>query len=107
MHRLIKMTHYIFVIKIVIAKNFVKIFVNFEQNNWIELLSMIEFVYNNNKHAFTKMSSFEVMQKYTSKMFFEKFINFKIKFKFVKKHVEKLIELIKILKTNLTHVQKQ
>ena len=53
------------------------------------------------------MSSFEVMQKYTSRMFFEKFVNFKIKFKSVKKHVEKLIELIKILKTNLTYVQKQ
>ena len=65
---------------------------------------MIEFVYNNNKYAFTKMSSFEIMQNYTLKMFFEKFVNFKIKSKFVKKHVEKLIELIKILKINLTHV---
>ena len=90
-----------------IIKQYLKIFVNFEQNNWIKLLSMIKFVYNNNRHAFTRMSSFEIMQKYTLKMFFEKFANFKIKIKFVKKHVEKLIELIKILKTNLTHVQKQ
>ena len=67
---------------------------------------MIEFVYNNNKHTFTKITSFEIMQKFTSKMFFEKFVNFKIKSKFVKKHVEKLIELIKILKINLTYVQK-
>ena len=90
-----------------IMKQYFKIFVNFKQHNWIKLLSMIEFIYNNNKHAFTKMSSFEIMQKYTSKMIFEKFVNFKIKFKFLKKHVEKLIELIKILKTNLTYAQKQ
>ena len=68
---------------------------------------MIEFVYNNNKHAFTQMSFFETMQKYISKMSFEKFANFKIKSKFAKKHVEKLIELIKILKINLTFAQKQ
>ena len=68
---------------------------------------MIEFAYNNNKHAFTQMSSFETMQKYTSRMFFEKFANFKVKSKFVKKHVEELIELMKILKVNLTLAQKQ
>ena len=50
------------------------------------------------------MSFFEIMQKYTSKMFFEKFVNFKITLKFVKKHVKKLIKLIKILKINLIYV---
>ena len=68
---------------------------------------MIEFVYNNNKHALTQMSFFVTIQKYISKMFFEKFANFKTKSKFAKKHVEKLIELIKILKINLTYAQKQ
>ena len=53
------------------------------------------------------MSSFETMQKYTFKIFFEKFANFKTKSKFAKKHVEKLIALMKILKINLTHAQKQ
>ena len=53
------------------------------------------------------MSSFETMQKYTLKIFFENSANFKAKFKFVKKHVEKLIELIKILKINLVYAQKQ
>ena len=90
-----------------IMKQYFKIYVNFQQNNWIKLLSMIEFVYNNNKHAFTQMSFFETMQKYISKMSFEKFANFKIKSKSAKKHVEKLIELIKILKINLAQTQKQ
>ena len=53
------------------------------------------------------MSSFETMQKYISRMSFEKFANFKIKSKFAKKHVEKLIELMKILKINLAQTQKQ
>ena len=90
-----------------IIKQYFRIFVNFEQNDWLKLLSMIEFAYNNNKHTFTQMSSFETMQKYTSRMFFENFANFKIKSKFVKKHVEELIELMKVLKVNLIYVQKQ
>ena len=73
----------------------------------MKLLSIIEFVYNNNKYAFTQMSSFKTMQKYISKIFFEKFANFKIKSKFAKKHVEKLIALMIILKINLTYAQKQ
>ena len=90
-----------------IMKQYFRIFVNFQQNNWIELLSMIEFVYNNSKHAFTQISSFETMQKYISKISFEKFANFKIKSKSAKKHVEELIELMRILKINLAQTQKQ
>ena len=53
------------------------------------------------------MLSFETIQKNTFKMFFENFANYEIKIKFVKKYIEKLIELIKILKINLIYVQKQ
>ena len=90
-----------------IMKQYLRAFVNFEQNDWIELLSMTEFAYNNSKHTFTQMSSFETMQKYTLRMFFENFANFKTKFKSAKKHAEKLIELMKILKVNLAYAQKQ
>ena len=86
-----------------IMKQYFKVFVNFQQNDWVKLLSMIEFVYNNNKHTFTQMFSFETMQRYTSRMFFEKFANFKAKSKSAKKHVEKLIALMKILKINLAY----
>ena len=88
-------------------KQFLRTFVNFEQNNWIELLSLTKFAYNNTKHASTQMSSFEVMQKYTSRMSFENSANFKVKFKFVNEHVKKLTKLLNVLKTNLTHAQKQ
>ena len=62
---------------------------------------MIKFVYNNNKYAFIKYFSFEIMQKYSSRMFFEKFTNKKIKIKIVKKHVKHLIKLFLILKNNI------
>ena len=68
---------------------------------------MTKFVYNNNKHAFIRLSSFEIMQNYISKMFFEKFANFKVKSKFVKEHVEKFAEFLKIFKINLIHAQEQ
>ena len=90
-----------------IMKQYFRFCVNFEQNDWMKSLSIIEFVYNNNKHAFTQISSFETMQKYTSRMFFEKFAIFEIKSNFIEKHVEKLIKLMKLLKVNLIHVQKQ
>ena len=88
-------------------KQFFRTFVNFEQNNWIKLLSLTKFAYNNTKHASTQMSSFEIMQKYISRMSFENFANFKIKFKSVNEHVKELTELLNVLKTNLIHAQKQ
>ena len=68
---------------------------------------MIEFAYNNNKHASIENFSFEIMQRYSSRMFFEKILNKKIEFKFAKKHVEHLIELFRILKDNLLATQTQ
>ena len=47
------------------------------------------------------------MQEYISKMLFENFANFKIKFKSVNEHVKKLTKLLNVLKTNLIHAQKQ
>ena len=88
-------------------KQYFKTFVNFKQNDWIELLFMTKFVYNNNKHASIWLSSFEIMQNYISRMFFEKFANFKIKSKFVKKHAEEFAKLLKVFKINLIHAQKQ
>ena len=88
-------------------KQFFRTFVNFEQNNWIKLLSLTKFAYNNTKHASTQMFSFEVMQRYISRMSFENFANFKVKFKSANEHVKKLTKLLNVLKTNLTHAQKQ
>ncbi len=38
-----------------------KIYINYQQNNWIRLLFVIEYVYNNNWHNVIKMSSFAIL----------------------------------------------
>ena len=68
---------------------------------------MTKFVYNNVINAFTKMFSFMIVQNFSFRMSFEYTSNFKIKLKFVKKHVNELQNFMKILKKNLKHVQKQ
>ena len=40
-------------------KQYLKCYVNYQQNNWIELLSVAQFAYNNNIQTFTKISSFQ------------------------------------------------
>ena len=53
------------------------------------------------------MFSFIIVQNFLFRMSFEHTSNFKIKLKFVKKHVNKLQNFMKIFKKNLKHVQKQ
>ncbi len=38
-----------------------KIYVNYQQNNWVQLLFVIEYVYNNSWHNVIKMSSFAIL----------------------------------------------
>ena len=90
-----------------VMKQFLRVFVNFEQNDWIKLLLMVEFAYNNSKHAFTDISPFEIMLGYSLRMFFEKTWDKKVKFKSAKEHAEHLIELLRVLKDNLLVAQQQ
>ena len=90
-----------------VMKQFLRAFVNFEQNDWIELLPMTEFAYNNSKHASTDFSPFEIMLEYSPRMSFEKTWNKKAKSKSAKKHAEHLAELLRILKDNLLATQTQ
>jgi hypothetical protein len=41
-------------------KQYLKIYVNYQQNNWIKLLFVTKFAYNNNWHNVIKMSSFTI-----------------------------------------------
>ena len=54
-------------------KQYFRIYVNFEQNDWIILLFIIEFIYNNNINALINCSSFEInlnfFYKWVSKSF--------------------------------------
>ncbi len=42
-------------------KQYLKIYINYQQNNWTRLLFMIEYVYNNNWHNIIKMNSFVIL----------------------------------------------
>ena len=51
-------------------KQYFRFYINFEQNDKIKFLFIIEFVYNNNKHAFIKYFLFEIIQECFLRMFF-------------------------------------
>ena len=63
----------------VFMKQYFWIYVNFEQNDWITLLFMIKFVYNNSINASINCSSFEVNLSFFSRMNFEKFFDSRVK----------------------------
>ncbi len=42
-------------------KQYLKIYINYQQDNWTRLLFMIEYAYNNNWHSVIKMSSFAIL----------------------------------------------
>ena len=47
-------------------------YVNYEQNSWLELLPLVEFVYNNLVHASTGMSPFFTNYGYHPELQFKK-----------------------------------
>jgi hypothetical protein len=50
------------------SQNILKYYVNENQNNWVQLLSMIQFVYNNTRNEITNITSFQTNYKYESKI---------------------------------------
>ena len=51
------------------------VFINFEQNNWAQLLLITEFAYNNAKNANTGHNFFELNYKYYPYVFYKKDLN--------------------------------
>ena len=51
-----------------ILETYLRIFVDAKQTKWANMLSMIEFVYNNVTHFFTNVSSYYLMYDYHSKI---------------------------------------
>ena len=86
-------------------KQYFRFYINFEQSNWVKLLSMIEFVYNNVINAFTNMTFFEINQDYHSRIFFENNQNKKVKSMFAKDNAKHLQNLLNVLKVNLMKIQ--
>ena len=90
-----------------IMKQYFKVYVNFDQNDWIQYIFFAKFVYNNNKNAFTNMTSFETNLNYYFRMSYEIFFDERIKFTFVINNVKHMSQFIIVLKTNLIVAQKQ
>lgn len=73
---------------------YLHIFVNWEQNNQIKLLSMTEFVYNNTKIINISHISFELNYNYYFYIFFDNKINSCLKSYLANNLVRELIDLI-------------
>ena len=69
-------------------------FINWKQNNWVKLLLIAEFIYNNAKNVSIGYTPFELNCGYYPKVLFEKNIDFYSRSCFTDKLVEKLKKLI-------------
>ena len=81
------------------------VFVNFEPNNWIWLLLMVEFAYNNAKNASTGYTLFQLNCEYHLHVFYKEDLNPRSKLKFAKKLFSELRNLIAICQQNLHHAE--
>ena len=85
---------------------YLQAFVNFEQNNWAQLLPMAEFAYNNATHTSTGHTLFELNYRYHLYISYEKDLDLYSKLKTAKKLSFKLQNLKAIYQQNLYHAQK-
>ena len=72
-----------------ILKHYFRSYVDAEQANWANLLSLTEFIYNNFTHAFVEVSSFYLMYEYNSK------IHYEIEDNFIKEKISSAKERVK------------
>ena len=75
---------------------YLKVFVNWEQDDWARLLLMAEFAYNNTKNTSTGHTLFELNCGYYSKVFFKEDIDSCLKSRSANELAKKLRELIEI-----------
>ena len=75
-------------------EEYLRAFVNFEQNNWANLLPIVEFAYNNAKNASTNHTPFELNCCYHPRMSYEKEVDLRSKSKSADKLSAKLRELM-------------
>ncbi len=83
---------------------YLRVFVNWEQDDWASLLPMVEFAYNNAKNTSTGYTLFELNCGYHSRVFFKEDVDPCSRSRSANKLAEKLRELIKVCCQNLLHV---
>ena len=81
-------------------------FINFGQNNWVQLLLMAEFAYNNTKNPITGYILFKLNYRYHLYVSYEKDFNPCLKSKTAKELSFKLWDLMAACQQNLHYAQK-
>ena len=85
---------------------YLRVFVNFEQNDWARLLPIAKFAYNNAKNASTGHTPFKLNCGYHPWILYEEDVNFRSQSKSVDKLSAKLRKLMIVCQKNLYHAQK-
>ena len=80
-------------------------FVNFEQNDWAQLLPIAEFAYNNAKNASTGFTPFKLNCGYHPQVSYEEDLDPRSKSRTMKELSSELQELITVCQQNLHHAQ--
>lgn len=88
-----------------ILKAYLCAFVNKKQNDWIRLLLMVEFVYNNTKNTNIDHMPFELHCGYYPHIFFKDKVDSHLKSHSTNKLAKQLRELLSIYQQNLLHSQ--
>ena len=86
-------------------KAYLRVFVNFKQNDWARLLPMAEFAYNNAKFASTSYTLFELNCSYNPRLLYKEAIDFYSQSKLADEFLAELKELIIVCWENLHHTQ--
>ena len=84
---------------------YLRAFVNFEQNDWAQLLPMAEFAYNNAKNASTGHTSFELNCGYYPCVSYEEDLDPRSKSKTAEELSSELRNLMAVCQQNLYHAQ--
>ena len=84
---------------------YLRVFVNWEQDNWARLLPIVEFAYNNAKNASTGHTSFELNYDYHLRVSFKEDVDPRSKSCSANKLEEELRELIEVCCQNLLHAK--
>ncbi len=84
---------------------YLRVFVNWEQDNWAKLLPMAEFAYNNAKNASTGYISFKLKCGYHLRVFFKENIDPYSRSRSANELVKELRELMEVCCQNLLYTQ--
>ena len=84
---------------------YLQVFVNFEQNDWARLLTMVEFAYNNAKNSSTSHTLFELNCGYHLRIFFKKDTNPLSQSKLANKLSAEFQDLMTVCQENFYHAQ--